>query len=36
MMFLLAVAALGLGFDWHNQSAEESRNFARRDGRNIT
>jgi len=26
MMFLLVVAALGLGFDWQNQSGEEARN----------
>jgi hypothetical protein len=26
MMFLLVVAALGLGFDWHDQSAWKIRN----------
>jgi hypothetical protein len=26
MMLLLVVAALGLGFDWQNQSADEARN----------
>jgi len=26
-MFLLIVLALGLGFDWHDQSAEEIRHY---------
>jgi hypothetical protein len=25
MMFLLIVAVLGFGFDWHNQSTAETR-----------
>jgi len=27
LMFILMVSALGLGFDWHNQSAEETRSL---------
>src|SRR5258706_12776044 len=29
-LFLLNVSALGLGFDWHEKSAEETRNYETR------
>ena len=34
IIFLLIVSALGLGFDWHEKSAEETRNYETRNHNN--